>query len=249
MGRRRKLQRAKVPGTALPFTLDAGSPTRTVDYHRLARLVHSLGPLAVLDAAGGLRSRFKDPRLHPAIRGTAQVEGPGPDQLAELADRGVLAAARDAHRRLQTLHPAHQETVRWLADRAGATVDPGAWALEYGRSHGAAEVRHREAELGARIERFELLLTAERRKKGAITASRAKERDRLTSALGQLTPARRRLAAALRWWGELRFDAAARAWWGEPECEGSLDEATDEAAPRAQTGFFPATSRKVRGAA
>lgn len=209
-----------------------------MDYHRLTRLVHLLGPLARLDAAGGLRSRFKDPRLHPAIRGTAQVEGPGPDQLAELADRGDLARARAAHRRLQTLHPAHQVTLRWLADRAGAEVAPDVWALEFGRTHGAAEVRHREAELAAKIERAEQLLAATKRRAGkTITAETARELDRYRSQLGQLTPARKRLCAALRWWGALRFDAAARAWWGEPECEGSLDEAHENAAGACGEGF------------
>lgn len=179
--------------------------------HDLARLLAELAPLAAIDAAGGLRSVYRDPRLHPSIHGTAPVEETALDRAV---DADTIARARRAWRWLGGTQPHARHTLLWLAVRAGAAVDVAAWAYEYGRTEGPAAGRERDRDLSARRERAEARLKGLRhRARDGIDEELAEAIDAAQAEASSLRPAAEASAAALTAWGVEAFRVAYAQWF------------------------------------
>lgn len=200
------------PPTA-PAPANDCAPAR-LDVYDLARLVADLAPLATVDRVSGLRSLYRDPRLHPAIHGTAPLEE---TPLDHAVDSGEVRRARIARRRLEALDPMARRVALWLVARADAVLDPRAWAYAYGRAEGPTATRHRDAKLTARRERAVLLLSGlQRIARGRLTEELALELDVARVAAEQLQHAAEATAAELTDWGTAAFADLCRRWFASP---------------------------------
>lgn len=197
---------------APPLTPAPDSPTAPPEAHELARLAADLAPLAAVDDVGGLRSLYRDPRLHPAIHNTAPPED---TPLDRAVDAGTVRRARLARARLARLTPDARRAALWVAAHAGAAVDPRAWSYEYGRAEGPGSERHLEAELAGRLERAELHLRGlKHRARGKIDEQLARDLDAARDAAAALRPAAAKAASALAAWGAAGLRELASQWLG-----------------------------------
>jgi len=207
----RALSTPSLPTPANDCTSRQSAVETGLSTHDLARLVAELAPLATVDEVGGLRSVHRDPRLHPAIHGTAPLEETA---LERAVDAGLVRRARIARRRLAAMDPGPRRVALWLSERAhAAPVDVHAWAYEYGRTEGPVEAREREADLSARCERVELHLDGLReRARDKLDAALAREIDETRVAAESLRAAADGLVDGLVAWGRAAFGLAHSQW-------------------------------------
>jgi hypothetical protein len=174
----------------------------------LGRLAAALAPLAAMNAAGGARSLHPDP---DRVRGGA---APAVTPLEHACDSGVIRDARAVWQRWAALPADLRAALLWVAERAGAHVQAGAWSLAFGRASGPPPDRalvESSADLVASSERRRAKLQKDAA--GGLTREAAEELDRVTRTEAKARAALKGCDARLRAWGEARLFAAVSTWF------------------------------------